>query len=196
MSLLESLLEYDTQLFIFLNTLGSERWDGFWWFITQNWAPIPLYLAALYLFYKHYGIKGTLVSIAFVILMITFSDQIASLFKHGICRPRPCQDEYILSQIREVFVICGRYGFFSAHAASSMAAAVFMGLCLRKWYKYLIFLLIFWAALTGYSRIYLGVHYPLDVVVGMVFGIVVGWGFYRWQCWGQKRFIKDQHIES
>lgn len=193
--MLEQFLEFDTQLFLFLNNLGSERWDGLWWFITQNWAPIPLYILLLYLIYKHYGIRGTVVSAIFVALMIAFTDQIAGFFKHGICRPRPCQEEDLLAQMRDVIVICGRYGFFSAHAASSMAAAVFLGMCLRKWYPYLVFILLLWAAITGYSRIYLGVHYPLDVVVGMFFGGIVGWGFYLWQCWGQKRF-NSRHNES
>ena len=113
----------------------------------------------------------SLVIIVCVALMITATDQIANLFKYGVKRPRPCQVEDLKAIMRFVADGCGRYGYFSAHAASSMAAAVFLGLSLQKWYSYFPFLLLLWAVITGYSRIYLGVHYPLDVIGGFILGI-------------------------
>ncbi|KJJ38243.1 phosphatase PAP2 family protein [Aequorivita vladivostokensis] len=186
--MLDELLKYDTELFLFLNNLGNTSWDGFWRFVTEKWSSIPLYAFLLYLVFKHYGWKGTLVIIVCVALMITATDQIASLFKYGIKRPRPCKVEELQPLMRYVADGCGRFGYFSAHAASSMAAAVFLGLSLQKWYKYLPFLLLFWAVITGYSRIYLGVHYPLDVISGMAFGGLTGWLFYLIQKWGQRKF--------
>ncbi|WP_026450694.1 phosphatase PAP2 family protein [Aequorivita capsosiphonis] len=186
--MLDQLLNYDTQLFLFLNNLGSEPWDGLWLFITHKFSSIPIYAFLLYLIYRNYGLKGTLVVVVCVALMITATDQIASLFKYGIRRPRPCQVDELKEQMRFVAGGCGRFGYFSAHAASSMAAAVFLGLSLQKWYKYLPFILLFWAVITGYSRIYLGVHYPLDVISGMIFGGFTGWLFYLLQKWGQRKF--------
>lgn len=186
--MLDQLLKYDTELFLFLNNLGNTSWDGFWRFVTEKWSSIPLYAFLLYLVFKHYGWKGTLVIIISVALMITATDQIASLFKYGIKRPRPCKVEELQSLMRYVADGCGRFGYFSAHAASSMAAAVFLGLSLQKWYKYLPFILLLWAVITGYSRIYLGVHYPLDVISGMAFGGLTGWLFYLIQKWGQRKF--------
>lgn len=186
--MLDQLLKYDTELFLFLNNLGNTSWDGFWRFVTEKWSSIPLYAFLLYLVFKHYGWKGTLVIIVCVALMITATDQIASLFKYGIKRPRPCKVEELQPLMRYVADGCGRFGYFSAHAASSMAAAVFLGLSLQKWYKYLPFLLLLWAVITGYSRIYLGVHYPLDVISGMAFGGFTGWLFYLIQKWGQRKF--------
>ena len=186
--MLDQLLNYDTELFLYLNNLGSEPWDGLWRFITHKFSSIPIYILLLYLVYRNYGIKGTLVIMVCVALMITATDQISSLFKYGIRRPRPCQVNDIKEYMRFVADGCGRYGYFSAHAASSMAAAVFLGLSLQKWYNYLPFLLLFWAVLTGYSRIYLGVHYPLDVISGMIFGGLTGWLFYLLQRKGQQRF--------
>ena len=186
--MLDQLLKYDTELFLFLNNLGNTSWDGFWRFVTEKWSSIPLYAFLLYLVFKHYGWKGTLVIIVCVALMITATDQIASLFKYGIKRPRPCKVEELQSLMRYVADGCGRFGYFSAHAASSMAAAVFLGLSLQKWYKYLPFILLLWAVITGYSRIYLGVHYPLDVISGMAFGGLTGWLFYLIQKWGQRKF--------
>ena len=190
----DQLLKYDTELFLFLNNLGNSSWDGFWLFVTEKWSSIPIYAILLYLIYKNYGLKGTLVIIVCVALMITATDQIANLFKYGIRRPRPCQVAELKEQMRYIADGCGRFGYFSAHAASSMAAAVFLGLSLQKWYKYLPFLLLVWAAITGYSRIYLGVHYPLDVITGMAFGGLTGWLFYLLQKWGQKKFNAQKNL--
>jgi undecaprenyl-diphosphatase len=186
--MIEELLKYDTELFLCLNSMGSDTWDGFWLTVTAKWSSIPLYAALLYLVYKHFGVKATLIIIVSVALMITATDQLANLFKYGIQRPRPCQVEGLKDTMRFVADTCGRYGYFSAHAASSMAAAVFLGLLLRTWYKYLPFLLLFWAVLIGYSRIYIGVHYPLDVITGMLFGGVLGWLFFRIQGLARKKF--------
>ena len=108
------------------------------------------------------------------------------VFKHTFERPRPCRLESLKESMRFVAVNCGRYGYFSAHAASSMGVAVFLGLLLKEKYRLLPFLLIFWAVLLGYSRIYLGVHYPFDVVTGMFFGGIIGWLVFMLQNRAQK----------
>ncbi|MCB0457398.1 MAG: phosphatase PAP2 family protein [Flavobacteriaceae bacterium] len=188
--MLEKLLQYDTQLFLFLNRLGNENWDGFWLFTTEKYASIPLYLALLYLIWKHFSWKATLLILVTVAIMITATDQLANLFKYVLFqRPRPCRVEALQDHMRLVAKVCGRYGYFSAHAASSMATAVFVGLLLKKHYRYLPFLLLFWAAMIAYSRIYLGVHYPLDIITGMVAGGILGWLFFTLWKVLQKRFI-------
>lgn len=186
--MLEEILKYDTEVFQYLNGLGNTSWDSFWLIITHKLAAIPLYAFLLYLVYRHYGIKGSLVIMVCVALMITSTDQFANLFKHGFQRPRPCQLEELKPTIRQIAKNCGRYGYFSAHAASSMAAAVFLSLTLKRCYRFLPVILIVWALLVGYSRIYLGVHYPLDVLTGFVIGGVLGALFYRLQLWGQIKF--------
>jgi undecaprenyl-diphosphatase len=186
--MIEELLKYDTELFLFLNNLGSERWDAFWLFVTEKWSSIPLYALLLFLIYKQYGVKGTLIIMVCAAVMITATDQIASLFKYGIQRPRPCRVESLQDSMRFVADGCGRFGYFSAHAASSMAAAVFLGLLLKNKYYYLPFLLLLWAVITAYSRLYLGVHYPLDLITGMFFGAIIGWLMYFLQQWAHKKF--------
>ncbi|MBE16435.1 MAG: phosphatase PAP2 family protein [Cytophagaceae bacterium] len=178
---MEQLLAYDSQLFEFLNSLGSSRWDGFWRVISYKLSAIPLYALLLYGIYKVYGLKNLLITIVIVALLITCVDQLANLFKYGIQRPRPCRVDALSEHIRFVAARCGRYGFFSAHAANSMAAAVFAGLALRSRYPNVIFVLLFWAAMVGYSRIYLGVHYPGDVLVGWTIGAIFGYLFFRLQ---------------
>lgn len=129
--------------------------------------------------------------ILIIVVMITFTDQVTNLFKYGFERPRPCRDDSLSEMIRFIAERCGRFGFFSGHSSNSMAAAVFAGLLLRPYYKYLIFILLFWSALVAYSRIYVGVHFPLDIFFGMLFGAISGFLFFRIQEWAIARFISE-----
>ena len=192
--MIEELLKYDAQLFTFLNGLGNQSWDGFWLIVTEKWSSIPIYAVLLYLIYRNYGLKSTLIIMVSAALMITATDQLANLFKHGFKRPRPCQIEDLQATIRFVAKRCGRYGYFSAHAASSMAAAVFIGLLLKKFYRYLPFILLLWMVFIAYSRIYLGVHYPLDVITGMFFGSIVGFLAYILARWAMKKYDSKQQV--
>jgi undecaprenyl-diphosphatase len=184
--MIEQLLTYDTELFLYLNNLGNESWDGFWLIVTEKWSSIPLYALLLYLIYQKFGPKGTLLVLLVIAAMITATDQLANLFKYGIQRPRPCRVEALQDQMRFIAHGCGRFGFFSAHAANSMATAVFVGLLLRPSFRYLPFLLLLWSATVAYSRIYLGVHYPLDIISGMAAGGLLGFAFYRLNVWVQQ----------
>lgn len=175
---MEQLLQLDEQLFVFLNSMGSQQWDTLWLIITNKLSWIPFYAVLLYLVYRHFGLKNMLIIMLLVAVMITMTDQLANLFKHGFERPRPCREEHLKELIRFVAPRCGRYGYFSAHAASTMALSVFLGLLFLKVYKHLIFLLLFWAAVVGFSRIYVGVHYPLDTLTGMCIGALIGWLIY------------------
>lgn len=169
----------DEQLFVFLNSLGSERWDGLWLFVTNKLSWIPFYLALMYLVYRHYGLKNILIITALIIVMITATDQLSNIFKHGFERPRPCREEHLKEIIRYIAPRCGRYGYFSAHAANSMAFAVFLGLLFRKIHKHLLLFLLLWATAMGFSRIYVGVHYPLDTLTGLVIGALAGLLIHR-----------------
>lgn len=188
--MLDQLLQYDKELFLFLNNLGSSTWDGLWLVITNKFTFIPLYAILLFFIYKRLGLKVLLLTILVVAVMIAFTDQITNLFKYIIVkRPRPCREEELQGIMRFVAPRCGRYGFFSGHSANSMAAAVFAGLLLKPYYKKLIFILLFWSATVAYSRIYVGVHYPLDIICGMAFGAIAGFGFYKLQRYLRQRFI-------
>ena len=185
--MIDSLINSDIELFIYLNNLGSIQWDSIWLFISNKYSAIPLYFLLLYFTYKQFGLKKTFVAVLFVLVLITLSDQTSNLFKYGFKRLRPCHNENISHLIRLVGGRCGGlYGYFSAHAANSMAIAVFFGLLLRRKINYLFPILMMWALVVSYSRIYLGVHYPLDVFTGILFGLIYGSLFYAFS----KAFLK------
>ena len=171
---MEQLAELDRELFLFLNNLGSETWDWLWIAISDKWMAIPLYALLLYLIFRKFGWKPTLITMVVITLLITATDQLANLFKHGFERPRPCRQEGVMEYARYVAERCGRFGYFSAHAANSTGVAVFLSLLFKKHYPRLFVFLLIWALVVSYSRIYLGVHYPGDVITGMLIGVIFG----------------------
>jgi len=177
---LDSIIENDITLFLYLNNLGTMQWDGFWLFMTNKFSAIPLYLVLLFLTYKNLGLKKTIVAVVCILLLITLSDQTSQLFKYGLKRLRPCHDGELMDLVRLVKASCGgKFSFFSAHAANSAAVAVYFGLLLRPYYKYIFRILVLWAVLVAYSRIYIGVHFPTDVLFGFFVGTTYGILFYN-----------------
>lgn len=174
---METLIELDHELFLFLNNLGNTDWDNFWNILTNKWSSIPLYVLLIYFLYRTLGLKATLITLVMVAGMITITDQLANVFKQGFERPRPCRQEGVMEYARFIAERCGRYGYFSAHAASSAALTVFLGSILRKFHPSIPYYLILWALMVAYSRIYVGVHYPLDILSGMLIGGTIGAGF-------------------
>lgn len=188
--MIEQLLEYDTELFLYLNGLGSDSWDALWLSITNKFIfGSVLGVLLLYLFYKKFGLKAMIILILVMALMITFTDQITNVFKRGFARSRPCGADEIADKVRFIAVRCGKYGFFSGHSSNSMAVAIFGGLLLKPYFKKLIYLLILLSLIVAYSRIYLGVHYPLDIICGITFGAFSGFLFYKFAKYLLKRFV-------
>lgn len=176
--MLHDLITYDKELFLFLNNLGNTSWDDFWLFITHKFSAVPLYVLLLYLSFKQFGLKQTMVLLVSAILMIVVTNGLGDFFKYGFQRLRPCFDIEISELVRLVKKSCGgKYGYFSAHAGNTMAVAVFFAVLLKN--KYLVLFLVIWAMLVAYSRIYLGVHFPLDVLTGMLVGLIFGWLFAK-----------------
>ena len=188
--MIDQLIELDKSLFLYLNNLGSETWDGLWLVITNKLTFIPLYGFLLFLIFKKFGWKPLLLMVLVIVAMITFTDQITNVFKDGFMRARPCRADGVSDLARFVAERCGKYGFFSGHSSNSMAAAVFGGLILRPYFKRLIFILLFWSFVVAYSRIYVGVHYPLDIICGMAFGALSGFLFYRLAKYLIKRYLR------
>lgn len=173
----DKLKNLDTDFLVFLNNLGSEQFDFFWLAITNKYTWIPFYIYLIYLYFNSIKLKPKTILLFFFIigLMILFTDQSSNLTKQYFQILRPCHDESIIGLIRVVKEGCGGlYGFFSAHASNSFAIACFFYFSFdnyKKWRKFL----FLWAAIIGYSRVYCGVHFPSDVVIGGAFGIVSGY---------------------
>lgn len=176
----EAALQWDRDALIALNAWGGPGWDQFWLALSGKWTALPLYALLLYWVFRALGWKRALLLLAGIALMITCTDQLSNVFKTGVGRLRPCHDPGLDGLIRLVKASCGgRYGYFSAHAANAMALAVFFGSYWGRAKRSWGFLLLLWALLVGYSRVYLGVHYPLDVLSGMLAGAFFGWLFAR-----------------
>src|SRR5699024_955712 len=141
--------------------------------ITNKWTSIPLYLILIYILYNRMSLNNFITILILTALLITCTDQTANIFKDNFQRLRPCK----LPLEDRSIANCGMFGFFSAHAASSMALAVFLGNILKNHYKLIFRGLLFWSLLLGYSRIYVGVHYPGDVLIGFFFGACFGFIF-------------------
>jgi undecaprenyl-diphosphatase len=188
---LEKIIQYDKELFIWLNGLGNESWDAFWIAATNMFSWIPLYLFLFFLIFKAFGWKKGLILVLITALMVTFSDQFANLIKHSVERLRPNNDPSINQFIRILHTPRG-FSFYSAHAGTSMAVTTFMYKTLKNRFQY-IYLLYLWPVFFAYSRIYVGVHYPIDVLTGAFTGFLIGWLFYTLSQLYFKRFpVKAQ----
>lgn len=167
----EIILE-DKQAMIFLNNLGSSTFDPFWILVSEKWFWIPLYVIFLYFLYKNFNKKSLFYILLFVALGITASDQIANIFKFGFERLRPCHDPSLEGLLREV-KCGGKFGFYSAHSSNSFFVATYLTILLGKKIKQLPYFLFVWAAIVAYSRVYLGMHFPGDIIVGAIMGILL-----------------------
>lgn len=171
------LIQKDKQLLIYLNSLGSEQWDPFWLFITNqlNWAP--LFLLIIFLIFKNLGWKKGGFLFLFLILMVAFSDQFTNLIRGVFERLRPNNDTSINSVLRTL-IRPQSYSFTSGHATTSMTFSVFIFLLFKDRYKYIKYIFIF-PLVFAYSRLYLGVHFPIDIVSGATVGSILGFTFFK-----------------
>ena len=181
--MIEEILKLDSKLFLFLNNLGTTKFDSLWISLSKIEANIIMYLFLFFLFFYIQKLRPKFLYILYLFciigLMITITDQGENFFKDSFQRLRPCYNESILDSLRLVKEKCGgKYGFFSAHASNSFSLAIFFGLLFKNKIRYMIIVTIVYASLISYSRIYLGVHFPIDIIVGSSFGIFVGFIIY------------------
>lgn len=188
--MLDKLIAYDQEIFLWLNNLGTPAWDAFWLFMTDKWSAIPIYILMLFFSYKQFKWKGLGVIVLSVAVLITCTDQLANAFKYGFERLRPCYNEDISHLVRLVKSHCGgKFSYFSAHAANSFGVVTFFSLVFRSSLRWFPPLLLVWGLLVAYSRIYLGVHFPLDIITGITIGMLLGWLVYGLRTWVWNRYF-------
>lgn len=171
---------FDRELFLAINGFHAPVFDNVMYYVSQIWVFAPVFFYWLYLVYNKTGAKKLLILLGFFVLLIVLTDQTSNQIKHAVKRYRPTHNLEIQSKVHIVNEYRGgTYGFFSGHATNSFGVAMILFLLFDKKsivFRYSFFL---WAALTAYSRMYLGVHYPSDIFVGTVVGLF--WGYVVYQ---------------
>lgn len=167
----------DQQLFLILNSFNSPFWDQVMYAISGKFIWAPLYLSILIFLGLKYRRKF-LVILIFLILGVTLADQLSVQCKNLFLRLRPCHEPALAGLVHIVKNDCGgMFSFVSSHASNSFNIAVLsLSFIKKRWYTISI---ILWALIVGYSRIYLGVHYPGDVIGGSILGAFIGWSMYK-----------------
>jgi len=177
---MERLLQFDTEVFLFLNGLHNSTFDFLMYWISTTVVWIPLWLLFVYLLVIEYK-KQAIWLILALLVAVSLADSISvNLFKNIFERLRPCHNEEISQLVHIVKDHCGgKYGFVSSHASNAFAIAVFIGQALKHKFKYILLLSLLWAILVSYSRIYLGVHFPADIIGGAMLGSLISWIIWR-----------------
>ncbi len=168
---LDTLIHADQELFLWLNGYNTPFWDAVMVAVTDKFTWIPLYVLMVYYLYASFGTRALGYFLCIVVVVI-LADKIASgLFKPNFMRLRPCHDPFIGSLVRNLVGCGGQYGFVSSHAATSFGIAVSFNLLSESRIKMAPWFYL-WAFVYSYSRIYVGVHYPLDLLVGGLVGVL------------------------
>lgn len=192
--MIEFIKNIDTELFLFLNGLHSDFFDSLMWWISDKYLWIPFYAFLLFLLIKKYG-KRSFIPIITIALFVVASDQITvHLFKNLFQRYRPSQNLDLSGVVHIVNGYKGGlYGFVSSHASNTFGLATIMSFLLKR--RYLTIVLIIWAVIVSYSRIYLGVHYPADVLCGAIIGVLIAFIFYKLADLVSKKLYKSNNSD-
>ena len=186
MELIHKILQLDTNLFLYLNELHNDFWDTIMLLITRKETWLPFYLVIIYYFIKNYRIKSVLI-LVFLALTILASDQLSVLIKELVQRLRPVYNPEIENMVHNVLRKGSKYGFVSSHAANSFAIFIFTSRIFKnRSYWALLFV---WAILLSYSRIYAGVHYPVDIICGGILGYALGVLFFKLMMFVENYFL-------
>jgi undecaprenyl-diphosphatase len=175
--MLKRLLEWDRDAFVYLNSLGIEEYDRFWATITDIVTWVPLFIFFIILLFLKFPKREAWFKFLTIIGLIIFITAITHWTKISVARLRPNNTEEINTLIR-ILKSPTDYSFFSGHASSSFSITTLVFLFLKEKIKWAALFFI-WPILFALSRIYVGVHFPIDIIVGMVVGILSGLLFYK-----------------
>ncbi len=174
--MLENLIEKDQQLLIYLNNLGTNFLDPIFMYITHQINWWPFFLILIFLLLKKITLKQFGLLVLVLTVFFVFTDQMTNLVKYSVARLRPVNDPLIEPFLR-ILRKANSPSFFSGHASNSSGSILIIFLIMKRYYKYA-WLIFFFPLIFAYTRIYLALHYPLDILCGYIFGIASGFLFY------------------
>lgn len=185
--MIEYLSGIDADALLAVNGLHDMFQDAFWWMVTAKWSSLLLVLALAWIL-LHQNRRHALLVLAMLVLSILVADQVSSgLIKHLVERLRPTHDPSLESMVHVINGYRGGlYGFVSSHAANSFAVATLIALVMR--HRVVTLSMFTWALLQCYSRVYLGVHYPGDILGGIIVGVLAGWLVWQLMRWIERRW--------
>lgn len=185
--MLDYLIDIDTDALLAVNGLHNTFQDAFWWMVSAKWSSLLLLLALFWMLMRQ-NRRHALLALVMIALAVLVADQVASgIIKHLVERLRPTQDPSLSNMVHIVNGYRGgRYGFVSSHAANFMAIATLLTFITRQ--RLVLFSLVTWTLLQCYSRMYLGVHYPGDILGGLIVGALAGWLVWCLMRWIQRRW--------
>jgi len=172
--MIETLRNIDTQVFLFLNGYHNDFWDFIMYWASNKFVWAPLYAYLLFLIIRKFNKESIWILIT-IIALIVISDQLSVAIKNLFERLRPCHEPDLEGLVHIVKDKCGgSFGFVSSHACNHFSLAVFLIILFSKKVRFFTLPILLWAAFISYSRIYLGVHYPGDVISGAILGALIG----------------------
>ncbi len=184
------IIHIDKEFFLLLNGMNHPFFDSFFSLFGSKEFWVPFYLVLLFVIIKQHRAQAVLIIVA-LILTITLSDQFSNFLKINIARLRPSHDPSLDGLVHNTFLgQGGNFGFVSAHAANAFALTVFVAKLSKS--KSIALIMLVWALFTAYSRIYVGVHFPLDVVCGGIMGALLGWSVFKILIFSDTRFFKKE----
>lgn len=176
----QSLELFDRNLLLTINSTHQVWLDRLMWQLSESWHTYLLVFLFALFFYKKFSLKKAVEIVVGVAIVIACCDLSANIVKHSVKRYRPTHNLEIKNEIHTVNDYRGgTYGFFSSHAANCFGITAFLFLCLKGVSKKIKVLLFIYPAIVAYSRVYLGVHYPSDVFVGMLAGLLFAWLVFK-----------------
>jgi undecaprenyl-diphosphatase len=186
---MDSIIDFDKKLLLLLNSFHFPWLDPVMFYASATFIWVPFYAFLIFLIFKKYKKKGWFVLLGAAVTILLANEITSTLMKPFFARLRPSHEPSLAGMVHlvkdyfgEGLYHGGLYGFASSHAANTFGAALFVWLVLKPFYKNAGWIFL-WAAMVTYTRIYLGVHYPGDILVGAMVGLASGWIAFQFLKW-------------